>query len=89
MTGEEVSAFLKEANGMRAERDAALAEVQRLREALTPSAETKVAYSGEFSIYLEEIDEHGDSQTREVPVPWTTIKAIMATICARALVSPP
>ena len=52
------------------------AEIKRLREALTPGAETKAAYMGEFQFRLD------DCPT--VNVPWTTIKQIMAAIRARA-----
>jgi len=57
-----------------------------LVEALTPSAETKAAYSGEFSfpeLYWDTIKQQ--ETTRQITVPWTTIKAIMAAIRARAL----
>lgn len=60
------------------ERDAALAEVSGLREALMPSAATKAAYMGEFKFY-------DDASARLVTVPWVTIKNIMSAILARAL----
>jgi hypothetical protein len=47
-----------------------------MREALTPSVETKAAYMGEFSFTIEE----GEYGSRIIPVPWTTIKEIMAAI---------
>ena len=59
---------------------------QRLRalhEALTPSAETKAAYIGEFSFTIEE----GEYGSRIILVPWTTIKEIMAAIIGRAALS--
>jgi hypothetical protein len=62
---------------VRAERDA-------LREALTPSPETKGAYIGEFSFRVELSDEDGDRYSQEFYVPWTTIKEIMAAITKRA-----
>ena len=66
-------------------------EVERLREAITPSGDTKAAYMGEFSftIMQTEEDEDGDMVDRPVNVlvPWTTIKEIMAAIGARALAS--
>lgn len=65
------------------------AENARLKAALTPSAETKAAYIGEFGFYLEERDERGREHARRVTVPWTTIKEIMAAIRARALVEAP
>ncbi len=58
---------------LRAER--AEAEVERLREALTPSASTKGAYHGEFHL-------------ADTIVPWTTIKDIMAAISNRAALAP-
>lgn len=55
-----------------------------LREALTPSAETKAAYMGEFRVPLPDRDEEGNEVMRHINVPWTTIKEIMAAIRARA-----
>ncbi|UYE95908.1 hypothetical protein KNLIENLN_00096 [Sinorhizobium phage NV1.1.1] len=55
-----------------------------MREALTPSASTKAAYIGEFSFDVEDRDENGDECWRNVVVPWTTVKEIMAAISARA-----
>ncbi len=72
-----------------AERDAALAENAKLREALTPSAETKAAYIGEFSFQFPTWSESGEEVVMTPTVPWVTIKGIMAAIRARALVSPP
>jgi hypothetical protein len=59
------------------ERDAALAQVKALREALTPSAATKAAFIGEFKFA-------GGEDGYDVTVPWTTVKEIMAAILARA-----
>jgi len=61
------------------------AEKGRLVEALTPSAETKAAYIGEFTFSLNAgLDEFGDDHIiKNVQVPWTTIKEIMAAIRAR------
>ena len=63
-------------------------ERDALAEALTPSAETKAAYIGEFAFNVDTvgIDEDGEPVdcTRRVTVPWTTIKEIMAAIRARA-----
>lgn len=50
-------------------------EIERLKAALTPSAETKAAYMGEFYF-----DEHNDDGATTVIVPWTTIKEIMSAI---------
>lgn len=55
------------------------AENKRLREALTPSAETKAAYIGEFS-WL--VNVYGTET--ELFVPWSTVKEIMAAIRKRA-----
>jgi hypothetical protein len=60
------------------------AEVERLRAALTPSAETKVAYWGEFHFTEETVDDEGVPYYRKIAVPWATIKEIMAAILARA-----
>ena len=70
--------------GYKAIFDAAIAERDRLAEALTPSAETKAAYIGEFSFPIEVSDEDGDPVTISVTVPWTTTKEIMAAIRCRA-----
>jgi uncharacterized small protein (DUF1192 family) len=58
--------------------------LRNLEAALTPSEETKVAYMGEFSVPLPEIDDEGNEYTRQINVPWVTIKEIMAAIRARA-----
>jgi hypothetical protein len=68
-------------------------EVGRLREALTPSADTKAAYSGEFYERIEvqnpNFDEDSEDDEPETIVhpfliSWTTTKKIMAAIRARA-----
>lgn len=70
----------------RAERAEATAAL--LEEALTPSAATKSAYIGEFSFMVDDVVEDEDGNTlecqREVTVPWTTVKKIMAAISAHA-----
>lgn len=58
--------------------------IAELEKALTPSAETKAAYIGEFSFFIPDQDEDGDEVPRCVVVPWTTVKEIMAAIRARA-----
>lgn len=68
---------VRERNEMRARAEAAEAEVERLREALTPSAATKSAYMGEVECDCP-------TETWRHFVPWTAIKAIMAMIRARA-----
>jgi hypothetical protein len=64
------------------------AENVRLREALTPSGDTKAAYIGDFSFPITLRLGH-EEETRRVDVPWTTIKEIMAAIRARALTPSP
>jgi hypothetical protein len=59
-------------------------ENERLRGALTPSAETKSAYWGEFRFDIEAHDSNGYNYTRVVEVPWCTVKEIMAAIMAQA-----
>jgi hypothetical protein len=59
------------------------AENARLREALTPSAETKAAYIGEFHMVTDYVNEFGDSVFTKYTVPWTVIKEIMAAILKR------
>ena len=63
-------------------------EVKALREALTPSDATKGEYSGEFSFNIPETREYGEEFSRNVLVPWTTVKTIMAAILARAALAP-
>jgi hypothetical protein len=58
---------------------------ERYRKALTPSAETKAEYIGEFSFRVP----LGEDGYIEPAVPWTTIKEIMAAIRARAELSTP
>jgi hypothetical protein len=60
------------------------AEIERLKAALTPSAETKAAYWGEFSFSLCVGEEDGEEIFERITVPWTTVKEIMAAILARA-----
>ena len=75
---------LAEVQRLRDERDAALARVEKLREALTPSGDTKATYMGEFSFMIADFDENGEEMDRKVYVPWDQIKEIMAAILARA-----
>lgn len=62
-------------------------ELARLRGALTPSADTKAAYMGEFTFSETYTNEDGNDVTVACLVPWTTIKEIMAAIRARAALS--
>ena len=59
-------------------------EIERLKEALTPSGATKAAYHGEFKFTQYGRDDDGDDYSYETYVPWTTVKEIMAAIRARA-----
>lgn len=52
-------------------------------EALTPSADTKAAYMGEFSFTVELAHPRLGTERRSIDVPWTTIKEIMAAIRER------
>ena len=59
------------------------AREKALRAALTPSADTKAAYWGEFSMTVTmRLD--GEEEHRRVDIPWTSIKEIMAAIRVRA-----
>ncbi len=61
------------------------AQVEAMRGALTPSADTKADYIGEFSFpYCTGFDADGNEVVTQISVPWTTIKEIMAAIRARA-----
>lgn len=76
--------FLKE----RTARMAAGSREALVINALTPNAETKAAYIGEFqftitTMELDESDEPYECQ-RMVQVPWTTIKEIMSAIRSRS-----
>ncbi len=62
-------------------RKAAQAEVERLREALTPSGATKAAYIGEVETDCPDGRRHA--------VSWTATKEIMALIRARAALETP
>jgi len=64
------------------------AEIKRLKEALTPSADTKAAYIGEFSFGVT-LTAGDEEDYRIIQVPWTTIKEIMAAISERAERSKP
>jgi len=60
---------------------------ERMREALTPSGDTKAAYMGEFKfdVMFPSLDEDDDEPVpHPVTVPWDTIKEIMAAIAGRA-----
>lgn len=65
------------------------AENGRLREALTPSADTKAAYIGEIKYSYVEWDEFGDERTVTRTLEWSTTKEVMAMISARAALSDP
>jgi hypothetical protein len=57
-----------------------LRRMAALEEALTASPDTKSAYNGEFSFGITEYDAEGEEHTRNVAVPWTTIKEILVKI---------
>lgn len=64
------------------------AQVEAMRGALTPSADTKADYIGEFSFdYCTGFDADGNEVVSRISVPWTTIKEIMAAIRARAAIT--
>lgn len=64
----------------------AMPSAASLVEALTPSADTKAAYIGEFAFTVTlRAGNHEDY--RRIEVPWTTIKEIMAAIYDRAALS--
>lgn len=68
-----------------AQRAELLEENTRLREALTPSADTKAAYIGEVKFTASTgFDEDGCEVWQDITVPWTTTKDIMAMIISRA-----
>lgn len=58
--------------------------IERQREALTPSADTKAAYAGEFSFKQPMFDDDGNEVLVEFQAPWITIKEIMKAISSRA-----
>ena len=60
------------------------AERYRLLEALTPSADTKAAYMGEFRMTIPDVGDDGEEYTRTVNIPWTVIKEVMQAIRNRA-----
>lgn len=77
--------FDSQAKYYAAERERLSAQVERLKEALTPSAETKRAYIGEFSVRFPVFDDDGNECFREINVPWTTIKEVMKAISGRGV----
>lgn len=77
-------AVVGQLRALAAERDALKAENERLREALTPSGDTKAAYMGEFGFTITMSHPRLGEEHRRVDVPWTCIKEIMATIHDRA-----
>jgi len=79
---------LKEVNEARAQCDAALADVERFKNALMPSADTKADYLGEFKFPTKHADKYVEDKELWVYVPWITIKEIMARIFAHASFPP-
>jgi hypothetical protein len=76
---------VRDALAMRSSAPPVMGMEERYRKALTPSAETKAEYIGEFSFRVP----LGEDGYIEPAVPWTTIKEIMAAIRARAELSTP
>jgi hypothetical protein len=60
------------------------AEVVRLREALTPSGDTKAAYIGEIKERIMQVDEFGDERWINHTISWDATKATMKMITDRA-----
>jgi hypothetical protein len=61
------------------------AKLYQLQEVLTPSADTKGAYSGEFYVKRHtESSEDSEGYTEKFMIPWTTIKDIMKMMRERA-----
>lgn len=79
-----IAAAHNELPALLSEHDRQREEIVRLVEALTPSADTKTAYIGEFSHVVTCIDDDGEEQCFTAAVPWPTVKEIMAAIFARA-----
>jgi hypothetical protein len=63
--------------------EAAEAELAKAKEALTPSADTKAEYAGEFYMGVT-LRTSREEDYRRVQIPWDSIKEIMAAIRARA-----
>lgn len=89
---EQVETYRDECEAIRtklaeAEKRAEVAEAREasLLEAVTASAETKRAYTSEFSIGFPEFDSENDEYMRKSIVPWITIKEIMRVIKDRAI----
>ena len=73
------------------QRETAERQLAEAMAALTPSAETKAAYMGEFYFSFTIMEMNKDDEPyecqRAVTVPWDTIKEIMAAILARTTLS--
>lgn len=76
--------LLDSRTSLEAQLAAVTAERDALLEALTPSAETKAAYMGEFKVSFPSVDEDGEEALTVADVPWTAIKEIMRAIRSRA-----
>lgn len=81
---EEYSKVCDRANASEAREATAVEDTQRVREALTPSADTKAAYWGEFYVGVT-LRAGREEDYRRVQIPWDSIKEIMAAIRVRAL----
>lgn len=64
------------------------AEGERLRKALTPSADTKAAYIGEIKDRIILRDEDGEEYSHDHTISWDATKAIMKIIADRAALTP-
>ena len=60
-----------------------LATINRLTEAIIPSANTKAEYGWELTFPMLKTDEEGNERNRHYAVPWTTINDIMSAIRKR------
>jgi predicted nuclease with TOPRIM domain len=83
----EVSGYEADAKTREVEITALEAKLREAEDAMTPSADTKAAYSGEFRMGIT-LRLKADEEYRAVLIPWTTIKEIMAAIKARAFLTP-
>ena len=59
-------------------------QLERTHAALTPSADTKSAYMGEFQFRFPAYDADGVERMFTPSIPWTAIKDIMSAIVAYA-----
>ena len=72
-------------NLLKKENELLKAKLLAFEESLTPSAETKGYFIGEFSFDEEVFNGEDKYVTQRCTVPWTTIKEIMKAIKIRAI----